>query len=389
MMNLTDTIKALEEKYSEKKEEKPYIPSYTFVSLVFQTGSDLEKSFLVDLDGLEFKKVLQGRQAYYQSTTLERMDAQKVEKLLGKKRYLSNDFLGSKIDDGQTVHYSDVIKQRQTVMSIAVYSDSDREKNIKSDKETEDYYLKLEAFEKRLVGDSFQKEFCSNLVYFLCENFDTTSLVPHFKTDDSVTSLVNDIFNFTLELTKKNFVIWHSSLYPHLYNVEYAIDYRSRDVKDLLGQIKDKADYKFYDNMVNVMNQRFSGVEHIEPLYNYKNIVTKFPKNYDESQITDDSYNINYWLSRDHIVEKQINPLRELIAIISKAAIYYSAINNAHDLHVKMSENNATSTEMEHIVREFFKDRVDWKNWETILKDKLTHEPVNGNISASKKKIQP
>jgi len=391
-MNLEETLKNLESKYGQKQKEDVYKPSNHYISLTFQKGSMLENLFLADLDGIGFEKVLEGsRQTYYHSATFEYKEIENIQKLLKNKKNLLQKPYYDITYDYENVKYSDVINLGKANFTLSIYPDSDRKNNIEHNKKMEDYYSNLANFEQRLMTkDLFKNAFCSNMVNTVVANFDTRSLVPNFITEHPVQSLVNEIFDFTLKLCGSHIIDMHSTSHDHLYMLDHSIDNDNTEAKHIMNALRDKPDYKFYDALRAAISARYMGVEDIIPLHNYKDMKVLFPKEYDTTQVAnEDGESIDYYLSRDFLIDRHVSPLNELTNLIAKTAIQYLQVNNAHDFHEKLIANNASSKEMATIVVEFFNNRVDWREWKTVLKDELVRSPCVPIVQIKRKNNKP
>lgn len=384
-MSLEDTLKNLEEKYikpvENKKEE--YKPSYHYISLVFKKDSPIERSFLDDLGAFGFQKVLTGSQNYYTSSSFERTDIKKIETILNKKR----EHIRSPFQDviyKKNARYSDIIRLNKTELSICVYDEKEREKNLESNKGMEQYYSNLDAFEKNLMTkEKFKTEFCKQLASFIESNFNTEKLTSNNKTSSPIGSLVNDVFNFTEKLLSSSIIDLQSKNYGHMYLISSAMPYDDNGARDMLYKLKEKPDYKFYSEMIEITKKRFSGIDSIKPLKGEK-ASSSFPKEYDINQISEDSdFSISKSLSKEFLTDRHIPAINEIVNIITKTAIQYIQVNNANYLHQIFTATNASSKEMADVVVGKFSNPVDWRNWGKVLEKELN----DTKTTVSKRKL--
>lgn len=188
-----------------------------------------------------------------------------------------------------------------------------------------------------MTKDLFRQAFCANMVNTVEANFDTRSIIPNFMTEYPVQSLVNEIFDFTLKLCGSHIMDMHSTSHEHLYMLDHSLSYSDTEAVNIMNKLRDKPDYKFYEALRSAISARYTGVEDIIPLYDHKDMKVLFPKEYDTTQVADESGKVLTIIYRDFLVERHVSPLNELTNLIAKTAIQYLQINNAHDFHEKIN----------------------------------------------------
>jgi len=168
-----------------------------------------------------------------------------------------------------------------------------------------------------------------------------------------------------------------------MYLISSAMPYDDNGARDMLYKLKEKPDYKFYSEMIEITKKRFSGIDSIKPLKGEK-ASSSFPKEYDINQISEDSdFSISKSLSKEFLTDRHIPAINEIVNIITKTAIQYIQVNNANYLHQIFTATNASSKEMADVVVGKFSNPVDWRNWGKVLEKELN----DTKTTVSKRKL--
>lgn len=349
-MNISETIKMLEDKYNEKKTEPVQIKPKKYISLSFHAGSKVvEKNFLKDLEALGFSKVIDSQESViYQSITMEMDEAEKLRILLDKKRSFMCPYISSDVRS-----FNDLINYYQHTFTVCIYDDSDRKKNIESSLSSIDYRLKLYDFESTVISGDFRDNYCSEMTRFLKNNF-KTSLTPKFMTEDVIKSFVNEIFDISLKIASNNFIDLHTQHYPYQYLIDF---YPKSNEHQFIKEIENNKSYDLYKEVSKIIDFRFSNIETFEATS--KNFI--FDKSLDNNQIDDENF------STSSIILESYNPSETIISEIVKVATLYIKINNAHEIDKLINGENVSSDDIYNSLISYFNGYKNFKDWPSFI----------------------
>lgn len=381
-MDLQDKIKQLSERLdadkpkpiiSTKENNKPPKRDY-FVKLSFDKRNEFIQNILPDLKELSFNLVSETTNTLrYHTPVMNEVDADSLVKFMEKiKSDSRNSFYNLAFDrtPESTITYSDLIKAGFAQVYASKYLDGEQEKEIAQHLKTEHYLQSLFAFESQLISPLFKSKFCDALIDTIKDAVDVSGVDSIIPTEDPVKSMVYEAFDFTLKIGKDAMLESHSQHYPHLYQIETAVGYSYPEFTAVRDSLQDVRVNNYYEAVKSIISNRYDSNDTMKALKSFKDM-KPFPKQLDTEQTSDDGFSIHYFLSKDHIERGYASVKEEICRIVVKTAIEYIQMNKAHELHVKMTANNANRNEMAAIFVDSFKNKVNIQDWKTVVGDPI------------------
>lgn len=377
-MDLKDKIKQLNDRLEAdnptktiKADEAKTIERNYFVSLSFDKRNEVMQKLLPDMLALGFKQVAETNdELKFHTDPLKENDARELHQFMEKIKKQSSDvFYDLAFDHSpdSKIVYSDLCKAGYSQVYSSMYHDGEQTKNIEDHLKTAAYLKNLFAFEEKLISPTFKTEFCDRLIATIKDSIDVTGLTPTFLTEDPVRSFVYEVFDFTVNLGQDAMLESHSQHYPHLYMIDTAVGYKFENARNIRDSLRDVKPDDYHQAILKIMDHRFIGFDTLKGLKTFQEM-KPFPKILDTEQTSDESdFSIHYFLSTDHMNRGYGKVKEEICRIIVKTALEYIQINKAHEIHIKMSEVNASRAQMAEILVDAFAHRVNVREWQHVL----------------------